>query len=113
MATKTFTWLPDLGAQCSEQPSVVVTKFGDGYESRLATTINSQPEKWSVTFTKGLDEFRDIKAFLKEHGAVTSFDWVTPDGDRGRYVCRSWSRKQYGFGVFQINGDFEQVFEEG
>lgn len=111
MATKTFTWLPDLGAQCSEAPSVVVTKFGDGYESRLATTINSQPEKWSLTFTKTLSEFREIKAFLREHGAVTAFNWITPMGDEGKFVCRTWTSKQYSFGVFQINGDFEQVFE--
>lgn len=111
MATGTFTWLPDLGSQCSEEPNVTVTKFGDGYESRLATSINSQPEKWAVTFTKTLKEFREIRAFLKEQGAVTAFDWTTPAGDDGKFVCRSWNGKQYGYGVFQITADFEQVFE--
>ncbi|EPD3172470.1 phage tail protein [Acinetobacter baumannii] len=106
-----FEWSPDLGCERDETPLVTVTKFGDGYEARLATGINSQPNKWTVTFTNNLDEYRKIRAFLKQHGAVKAFEWVDPEGELGRYVCRSWKSKQVGFGVLQITGVFEQVFE--
>lgn len=112
MATETFTWLPDLGADCSEEPLVTVTKFGDGYESRLPTFINSQPQVWAVTFTTHLAAIREIKSFLRRHGASKKFNWTTPDGDQGRYVARKWQTKQIGFGVFQLTTSFEQVFEE-
>lgn len=112
MATETFIWQPDLGADCNEEPLVTVTKFGDGYESRLPTAINSQPQVWTVAFTKNLAVTREIKSFLRRHGASKKFIWTTPDGEPGQYVARKWQTKQIGFGVFQVTTSFEQVFED-
>lgn len=111
MTIKTFSWLPDLGAERSDEPLVAVTKFGDGYESRLANGVNSQPAKWSLTFTCPLATLNQIKAFLTEMAAVTAFQWTSPDGDVGMFVARSWKVKQIGFGVFQLTTNFDQVFE--
>lgn len=111
MEIKTFSWLPDLGAERSDEPLVTVTKFGDGYESRLPIGVNSQPVKWSLTFTSALSTVSQIKAFLKEMAATTAFKWTSPDGDEGMFVSRSWKTKQIGFGVLQLTTTFEQVFE--
>ena len=83
-----FTWNPDLGATCEEQPFVNVTKFGDGYEARVGYLINATPRNWSVTF-----------------------EWKTPEGEILHFVCRSWIGKQTSFGVFEVSAKFEQVFE--
>lgn len=112
MARETFTWAPDLSSEMSEEPLVTVSKFGDGYESRLETSINSMPAKWSVTFTYPQATYLLIRDFLRKQRAVKSFVWVSPDGEQGIFVCRSWKGKQMKFGVFQISATFEQVFEE-
>lgn len=106
-----FIWRPDLGAERDETPNVTATKFGDGYESRLASGLNPLGSKWAVEFTKGLKEYKQIRAFLKEAGAVKSFLWEDPEGEQGIYVCRSWKSRQVEFGVYLITGTFEQVFE--
>ncbi|WP_151708800.1 phage tail protein [Acinetobacter brisouii] len=111
MTVSTFSWLPDLGSERTDEPLVTVTKFGDGYESRLAIGVNSQPMKWSVSFTCNITQLSAIKAFLIDKGAITAFHWTTPDGDSGMFVARSWKTKQIGFGVFQLTSTFEQVFE--
>ena len=43
MATQTFSWYPDASSQQSCKPAVQVTKFGDGYETRVAVGINTMP----------------------------------------------------------------------
>lgn len=106
-----FNWLPDLGADRDETPNVTQTKFGDGYESRLANGINSQPSKWTVTFTKPLAQYKEIRAFLRKCGGVKAFEWTDPEGETGKYVCRSWKSKQVNFGIFSISGTFEEVYE--
>lgn len=108
-----FQWSPDLGAEREEAPLVKVTKFGDGYESRLPVGINDQPSKWSVSFTSPLLRHKEIRNFLKKQGASKAFAWVDPEGEEGIYVCRSWKSRQKNFGVFEITGAFEQVFERG
>lgn len=106
-----FTWSPDLGATCEEQPFVNVTKFGDGYEARVGYLINTTPRNWSVTFTTNLEKHTAIKKFLRERGASETFEWKTPEGETLHFVCRSWTGKQTSFGVFELSAKFEQVFE--
>lgn len=106
-----FIWHADLGASCSEEPFVNVTKFGDGYEQRISFLINKTPKHWSVTFTTNLETHKAIKNFLRDRSATENFEWVAPDGDADRYVCRSWTGRQIEFGVYEISATFEQVFE--
>lgn len=106
-----FKWLPDLGSERDESPLVTVTKYGDGYESRLANGINSQPNHWSLTFTKAISEYKEIRAFLKKCGGVKAFEWTDPEGEKGKFVCRTWKSKQVNFGIFSITAVFEEVYE--
>lgn len=110
MDTK-FTWSPDLGARLNEQPFVQVTKFGDGYESRVSYLINSRPKSWDLVFTSQLGRHNEILKFLRDHQALYAFEWTDPEGETGKYVCRNWSSHQDEFGVYTIEGTFEQVFE--
>ena len=106
-----FTWFPDEGPQCSTKPNAENTKFGDGYELRVGTAINMNPEKWSLSFTRSKQESSDIEAFLRARSGVESFTWVTPDEVSGTFVCREWKKKRMKGGVVEISCDFEQVFE--
>lgn len=110
MAATTFGWFPDAAAEATEEPKVTVTKLGDGYESRMANTINSSPESWSLTFTKTRTEALAIRAFLRARGASQSFNWTTPFNETGTFVCRKWKCVP-DRGKLTISCTFEQVFE--
>lgn len=111
MPKPTFSWYPDTGAQCAIKPSVQPTKFGDGYELRIAVGINPVSEKWSLKFSRNQAESDAINAFLKARAASESFLWTTPDGMAGTFVCREWRRNRLQGGIAEITCDFEQVFE--
>lgn len=112
MARQTFTWFPDVASENSEEPSVNVTKFGDGYEARTSDTLNVTKQSWRVTFTKGRNggEGLAIRNFLKARRGVESFIWTNPLNETGYYVARKWSTKS-DRGEVTVNTVFEEVFE--
>lgn len=111
MSRPVFVWFPDVGSQCSIKPSVNSTKFGDGYELRVSTAINTSPETWSVKLTRSAAESRAIDAFLRMCAGKNSFTWTTPEEVTGAFVCRAWRKNRLDGGIVEISGDFEQVFE--
>lgn len=111
MSKQTFSWKPDLAAEAKMKPNVTVTKFGDGYEHRVAVGINFKPKSWNLTFTRNYAEISQIIAFLDARGAVESFNWKDTTDVTGVYVCREWSYSQTKPGVYQLNCTFDQVFE--
>lgn len=111
MSEFTFTWLPDMGASMNVEPNIDGAKYGDGYEQRVGLSINSQAKKWSVTFTKSAFEASAILAFLSARNAADSFNWTDPMDSLGTYVCKKWQHRQINPGIYQVTGDFEQVFE--
>lgn len=92
------------------EPRVNVTKFGDGYEARLATSINSVHELWTLTFTRSASEIAQMTDFLKARKAQEAFVWTTPFGDLLTFVCRKWNCTT-DKGIVSLHCDFEQVFE--
>lgn len=106
-----FTWRPDLGAERSVASTAKATKFDDGYEVRITTSLNVTPRKWSVSFTTALTAHKAILAFLDARKGIESFQWTDPLGDTALYKCVDWKSNQEGFGVFKVNGTFEEVFE--
>lgn len=111
MSKPNFTWEPDLGAQQKLKPNVTQTKFGDGYELRVATGVNLMPRVWTVTFTKPATEAVAILSFLEARQGLEAFSWKDPMGYEGVFVCREWSASQSMQGLYQVSGTFEQVFE--
>ena len=108
----TFTYTPDFGAELKEVPRVRVAKFGDGYEQRSAEGINAIQEVWSLSFNTRTNAERDaIRAFLRARAGVEAFDWTTPLGTVGKWVCRDWSVSMRAAGVNDMSFTFEQVFE--
>jgi len=110
MTRQTFTWFPEWEASLSQTPQVQVTKFGDGYEARVARGMDNNPETWSLQFTMAAPQLTEIVTFIQARGGVESFIWTTPMSNTGIYVCRKWKTTHRG-GIRIMNFDLEQVFE--
>lgn len=108
----TFAWVPSVGANLSMRPSVRRVAFGDGYEQRLRFGINTQSERWSLEF-RGLPsrDAAEIDAFLRARGASEAFEWTSPAGTTGKFVCDHWSRSIDEPDLETVRTNFRQVFE--
>lgn len=106
----TFTWFPDASVRMQVEPKVASANFGDGYEQRAPMGINTMPQTWSLTFTGSVDQIGQIESFLRERMGAYAFDWTTPDGEPGRYVCRRWGKSRERGVKVSLTADFEQVF---
>jgi phage-related protein len=72
--------LPDKTLAMASKPGVLVAKFGDGYQQRIATGLNSITESFTVAFqNRPKIEADDIEAFFSTKKGVTSFKFTYPD----------------------------------
>ena len=108
----TFTWIASTGASLTIRPNVRRVAFGDGYEQRLAFGLNTQPEVWTLEFRALTNANASaIDTFLRLHGAVRPFDWTTPSGLTGKFICEEWSRSIDEPNIETIRANFKQVFD--
>lgn len=108
----TFTWIASTGASLTIRPIVRRVAFGDGYEQRLAFGLNTQPEVWTLEFRAlTTANASAIDTFLRLHGAVRTFDWTTPSGLTGKFICEEWSRSIDEPNIETIRANFKQVFD--
>ena len=103
---ETFTWKPAPGASLTMKPTVEVAKYGDGYEQRVATMINSQLNKWTLKFPTMASV---VVSFLKARGGVEAFMWTDPTGVTSMYVCREWKLDHIAADIYAVACDFEEV----
>lgn len=109
----TFSYIADAQPDAPRAPATNNAKFGDGYEQRSEAGINSLPEIWEVSFTnRDLSEANAIDTFFKDRKGVTYFQWTTPTGVSGNFICRSWNYKRVNAILASITAArFEQVFD--
>lgn len=108
----TFTTAPDFGIQLSVKPRVLTAQFGDGYMQRVGDGINIAGESWSLTFSARTASERDtILNFLKARNGIESFDWTSPSGTVGKFICPEWSYTPVNAAANSITASFQQVFE--
>lgn len=108
----TFSYIPDFDAVESQRPIVRRAKFGDGYEQRIRFGLNTDPREWRLTFDNRTDTERDnILSFLEARGGVESFDWTSPLGSVGKYVCDEWQTTLKNYNNNRIQVTFREVFE--
>lgn len=107
-----FKWKPDLGASPTSKPLVSAVGFGDGYEQRIAESLNRVKTSWTLVFTRPIKEALEIQEFLMDRAGIECFTWTDTLGQTNQYVCREWQgpSQQYK-GLYVINATFEQVFE--
>lgn len=106
----TLTYVPSYALEISHEPRVLVSKFGEGYEQRLADGINSQLKRYAVTFdTRDNVEADGIEAFFVAQGAVAAFDWTPPRGIAAKFVCRRWKKVLLNAANNVVQAEFDEV----
>jgi phage-related protein len=111
MTKPVFTWYPNEGASEDIKPSVNVTKFGDGYEQRVAVGINTEVITWTLTFTGNSSYMLPIRTFLRARNAIESFQWTNPLNELGIYVCRDYALTKLSAGIIEMSVKFDRVYE--
>nr|DAM63265.1 MAG TPA: minor tail protein [Caudoviricetes sp.] len=107
-----FSWKADLGAERSSQPLVTAVSFGDGYELRVAESLNRIRVSYNLNFTRPAKEIMEIESFLVDRGGSELFKWVDPLGQDHTWVCREWSGPtQQAQGLYVLSATFIEVFE--
>jgi len=108
----TFSTQPARSARATIKPIVRTVRLGDGYEQRLAFGLQRRPEEWTLEFhCRSTTERDTILNFFKARNGTESFDWTTPNGDAGKWVCSEWDIEVDLNDYFMISTKFRQVFE--
>lgn len=110
--------LPDRNLTRSSSPRVLVARFGDGYEQRLADGINSIQESFSATFNnRTAAEIDDITGYFASLKGVTAFTYTIPDDNAGggelaiKVVCENYSQVYQNDGYYSVTATFRRVYE--
>ena len=116
---------PDRGIGRQSTPKVLVAKFGDGYEQRIADGINSIQETFNVTFNnRTAAEIDDITGYFASLKGTTAFTYTIPDetqtsdvspdtaGERRlKVVCEKYNQLYHHEGVYSVTATFRRVYE--
>jgi phage-related protein len=107
-----FTWTPSFPATRELTPRVRKFQAGDGYEHRIRFGLNTQAPEWRLSFANRTDEeTAEIRTFLDARGGVEAFDWITPNGFTGKWVCDSYQQTLTNCNNNTIEATFRRVFE--
>lgn len=72
-----FLWTPDENPTASNEPRVLTSQMGDGYQQRLRFGLNSSPATLQLEFTNRTPgEIEEIDRFLYDHGGAVGFDYA-------------------------------------
>lgn len=109
---------PDRGIQRQSNPRVLVARFGDGYEQRIADGINSVDEIFSVTFNnRSAAEVDDITGYFASLKGATSFTYTIPDDNAVggelaiKVVCQNYSQNYHHDGFYSVSATLKRVYE--
>ena len=91
-----FVWIPSYTSTIQHKPSVTTIRFGNGYEQRIAKSINPDLKTLQLNFDQRTSrEARAIIHFLKQRSGTQAFaynpgDIYSEQTYRTKYVCREW-----------------------
>ena len=112
MAATSFIWAPDYGAQETSRPVVRSVRFGDGYEQRLAYGLNTDLKTWNLSFKNIETSIKEqIIGFLEARQGSQNFNWTTPHGSVGAFICQEWTAAITNCGLWEISAVFREVVD--
>jgi phage-related protein len=95
----------------NKKPDVLKSRFGEGYEQRLANGINNKLRTWSLTFLRASVDIIAIELFLDEKGGVNSFTWTPLDFSETTIICREWDYNYLNGDARSLSCVFEEIIE--
>jgi phage-related protein len=109
----TFTFTPDF--PCTESSTPRVNRFAvPNYEQRTGFGINPMVDKWDVAFSaRSATERDNIFAYLEARRGAVPFQWSTPFGETGSFVCPKWSMTLDSCNLSTIRTSFELQYVAG
>lgn len=103
----TFTYVPDFPVQESTTPRASRLVY-PSYEQRTTFGINPLQDSWNLTFSGRTAADRDgIYAFLQTRAGTEPFQWETPFGETGTFICSSWDTTLDSCNYSTITATFE------
>ena len=109
--------IPDKGLNASTTPRIFLTKFGDGYEQRLANGINNLEQNFSISFQRRAKaEIDDVIAFFVNKNGVTPFNFTYPDSNNSgettiKVLCENWDQPWDYDEFYSCSATFRRVYE--
>ncbi len=112
---ETFAGIPSYGSSVRQQPQTAVVKFGDGYEQRNQTDINTAPQSWNLSFNNRTPEgAKAILDFFIARAGREAFKWRPPGETAYRkFVCENWDKNFGSRGNYAVTATFREVFDLG
>jgi phage-related protein len=108
----TFTIPCDYASQATIKPRVLTAQFGDGYGQRVADGLLTQFEIWTLNFSRRTPaEWDALLAFLEARNGVEAFDWTSPLGTVGKWICTEWTLSPETAAIGAATAKFERVWD--
>jgi phage-related protein len=107
--------VPDRSMARRTMPKVLLANFGDGYEQRIPSGINSLGEEYTVTFkTRPKLDIDNMTAFFDTQKGTTNFSFTIPNsaGEKTiKVVCSDYSLSFEYDNFYTIEATFRRVYE--
>jgi phage-related protein/beta-glucanase (GH16 family) len=107
-----FTYTPSYEPTEVSKPRVRKNESADGFAQRAVSGINADPKQWQLVFSNRTDAEREgIANFLDAHYGSDSFEWTSPRGIFGTYICDDWQVTLSSCNNNQITATFTEVYD--
>ena len=119
----TATIIPDKSLKRASKPNVRTADFGDGYEQRSRSGLNSIKETYTVNLSNRPKETADdIVKFFDDKAGITSFSFTIPDSNSTtndsagnpvstiKVVCEKYSIKYGNANHYDVTATFRRVY---
>ena len=108
-----FTITPDRPISESSAPRVRRTAY-PSYEQRTPLGINPMADTWDLTFSaRSATERDELFDFFKAANGTEAFQWTTPFGETGSFVCESWDTTLDSCNLNTVKATFELQYIPG
>ena len=109
----TFTYTPDFPVEERSQPRIREATAG-AYSQRAPDGIQLLRDTWPLTFSARTDADRDaILSYFETREGAESFEWVTPFGETGQFVCLEWDTTLDSCGLSTVTATFALTYVPG
>lgn len=107
-----FAYTPSYEPTEVSKPRVRKNESADGFAQRAVSGLNADPKQWQLVFSNRTDAEREgIANFLDAHYGSDSFEWTSPRGIFGTYICDDWQVTLSSCNNNQITATFTEVYD--